>query len=328
MHSGAAASTLRPMKKLYWVTLAAVVCGCSSVPPRLSHSVVQSPVMDKEMAYAVWAPIDLDATERLPLVVFLHGGGDSEESFDEFEIGQHLDQELAAGRIPRTVIVLPRGEFGFWENWKDGSRRYRDWVIQEVVPAVQKKYHTLECPEACHVAGVSMGGHGTMRFAYHHPDLFASAAALSAPQLSVEGVQEFADTWWVSLFVAVDRIWGDVSDAETVAAENVYVQWQKQEDLKGVRLLIAWAEDDRDGIIESNKAFHQHLVDQKIEHEAFEFAGNHGWRSWTPVIDQVLRFAVWGASDAEPPAVEPVPATATATSATSASIDTLRSGRR
>ena len=284
-----------------WIPLLLLAIGCKSTPPRLAHTQVESPVLDKEMAYAVWAPLDLAPDEQLPLVVFLHGGGDSEESFDEFEVGQHLDAELAAGRIPRAVIVLPRGELGFWENWKDGSRRYRDWVMQEVMPAVQKTYHTRPCPEHCHVAGASMGGHGTMRFAFLHADVFSSASALSAPQLDVEGIQEFTDSFWMSLFVPVERIWGDVSDTEMVAAENVYEQWNAQTDLKGVRLLIAWAKDDREGIILSNKKLHATLEARGIEHVAFEFPGNHGWKSWTPVIDKVLRFAIWGRTDAAGP---------------------------
>ena len=287
------------MRILFFVAL--VASACSSAPPRLVHMEVPSPVMDKEMAYAVWAPVDLKDTEQLPLIVFLHGGGDSEESFDKFEVGQHLDAQLAAGRIPRAVIVVPRGELGFWENWKDGSRNYRDWVIKEVIPTVQKAYHTQPCPTGCHVAGVSMGGHGTMRFAYLRPDLFSSASALSAPQLDVKGVQEFTDSFWMSLFVPVERIWGDTQNTEEVASNNVYEQWQTQKDLNGIRLLIAWAEDDRDGIIMSNKKFHQTLKDRGIEHEAFEFEGNHSWRSWTPIIDKVMRFAIWGASSAQGP---------------------------
>ena len=288
--------------RTYWSTLFVLAGACSSAPPRLVHTPIQSTVMNQEMAYAVWAPVDLAPDERLPLLVFLHGGGDSEESFDDFEVGQHLDAELAAGRIPRAVVVVPRGQMGFWENWNDGSHFYRDWVIKEVIPAVQKTYHTADCPTDCHVAGASMGGHGTMRFAYHHPDLFDSASALSAPQLDVRGVQEFMDSFWIKLFVPVERVWGDIEDSERVAKENVYVQWKTQEDLKGVRLLIAWAAEDREGIIMSNKKLHQHLQDRGIEHVAFEFPGNHGWRSWTPVIDQVLRFAVWGRVDAQGPA--------------------------
>ncbi len=284
-----------------WILLVLSAIGCKSTPPRLVHTPIKSPVLDKDMAYAVWAPLDLADDEHLPLLVFLHGGGDNERSFDEFEVGQHLDAELAAGRIPRAVIVVPRGELGFWENWKDGSRRYRDWVLREVMPEVQKAYHTRPCPEDCHVAGASMGGHGTMRFAFFHADTFSSASALSAPQLDVKGIQEFTDSFWMSLFVPVERIWGDVSQTEVVAAENVYEQWQSQADLKGVRLLIAWAEDDREGIILSNKKLHATLDQRNIEHVAFEFPGNHGWRSWTPVIDQVLRFAIWGAADATGP---------------------------
>lgn len=290
--------------KLGWIAAAlplTLAVGCASTP-RLTHTQVNSPAMSKRMAYAVWAPQDLRPDEKLPLVVFLHGGGDSEESFDEHEVGQHLDAKLAAGEIPRVVMVVPRGELGFWENWYDKSNHYRDWVMNEVVPAVQARYGTLPCPDNCHVAGVSMGGHGAMRFGYYHPDKFASVTALSAPHFDPEQILDLGDTWYITLFIPVDRIWGPTDDVEQVKKDNVFVQWTKPDDLRGIRLMIGYADDDRGGIPESNLKLSKHLGEHGIAHEKIVFPGNHSWKTWTPVIDKMLRFAVWGGISATGPA--------------------------
>ncbi len=287
-----------------WVSclLALVGAACSSgAPARLVRHEVPSAAVPKLMAYEVWAPLDHGPDERLPLVVFLHGGGDSENSFDQHGVGQHLDEALAAGRIPRAVIVTPRGEFGFWENWADGSHRYRDWVVGEVMPAVEATYRTLPCPEHCHVAGVSMGGHGTLRFARFHPDRFASAAALSAPILSTAAVLEFTGRWFVKLFVPVEAIWGPTDDRAAIERDDLFLQWKSQSDLRGLRLMVAVAEEDRAEIVLTNREFHDHLQSHDIDHAYLEFPGGHKWVSWTPVIERVLRFAVWGQMEATGP---------------------------
>ena len=274
-------------------------CGSKHVH-RLIHTDVPSAALASESAYEVWTPPDWSPEERLPLMVFLHGGGDDEDIFDRARVGQHLDEQVRQGNIPRTVVVVPRGDLGFWENWYDGSRNYRDWVVKEVIPAVQVEYRTLPCPSGCHVGGVSMGGHGTLRFAWFHPEVFASASSLSGPILSTEAVLEFTGRWFVKLFVPVERIWGPTEDRARIESEDLFRQWTRPEDLDGVRLMLAVAKRDRGEIIETNRAFHRHLIEHDIEHAYLEFEGEHKWTSWTPVLDRVLRFAVWGSMDADP----------------------------
>jgi len=243
------------------------------------------------MEYAVWAPQDLKAAERLPIVIFLHGGGDEADCFDEAGLGQYLDQALSEGRIPRTIIVVPQGNHGFWENWKDGSYGYRDWALREVLPQVQKRYNTLPCPDGCHIMGISMGGHGVLRFALLEPELFRSATAISAPILDTEAVLNFQDNFWWGWFIPVERIWG-VPDRAAIEKEDLYLRWRQPKDLKGIRLFISWGDDDREGIQFTNRRFAKHLQQQGIDHNAFEYKGGHNWKAWTPVIERALRTQV------------------------------------
>ncbi len=273
-----------------------LVAGCTT-PERLSYEEIDSAAVGRKMGYAVWAPADLRPDERLPLLVFLHGAADDETCFDDAQVGEYLDRALAKGEIPRAVIAVPDGEMGFWENWFDGTRSYRDWVIDEVMPDVERRFHTLRCPEGCHVAGASMGGHGALRFALFRPDLFSSVATLSGLILSTDDVLRLSDDWFTRLFIPIERIWGPTNRAR-VESEDPFLRWMTQEDLKGLRLMVAWAEGDQGQILDSNRAFHSHLVAQRIEHDFVVFQGRHNWTSWTPTLKRVLRFAVWGSMDA------------------------------
>jgi len=268
-------------------TLAAA--GCASGPPRLTYQSLPSASAGGELPYAVYAPRDLGPEERLPLVVFLHGGGDGADCFDEADVGQYLDAQLLAGTIPRVVIVVPDGGRGFWENWQDGSYAYRDAVVRELVPAVRARYHTLDCPEDCHVMGVSMGGYGALRFALLEPASFASVSALSAPIFDTQRMLEMRDSFWFRMAVPVDRIWGEDPPLSQVQQDDLFLRWRSQEDLRGLQLLLAWGSDDRDGIIASNRKFDAHLTAHAIDHIGVEFQGPHKWTAWTPVIARALR---------------------------------------
>ena len=234
------------------------------------------------------------------MLVFLHGSFDDEGCFDEAEVGQSLDRALSAGEIPRAVVVVPDGRAGFWENWHDGSVRYRDWVIQEVIPSVQTEFNTRPCPEGCHIAGASTGGLGALRFALFAPEIFSTVSSLSGLTLDADGLRHFTDSWVGRYVIPSKRIWGPLNE-EMLARNDLFARWQSQADLRGLRLMVAWAEEDKPPITETNELFRQHLLERRIEHDHFIFPGQHSWAAWRPVIDQILRFAVWGSIDAEPP---------------------------
>jgi len=274
----------------FLILLIATAIGCgASGPRRLSYAYLESPAMGTEMEYSVYTPPGFREDERLPLVMFLHGGGDDPSSFDSAGIGQALDAAIALEEVPRAVIVLPQGNLGFWANWYDGSARYEDWVLDDLMPRVVRDYHTQSCPEGCHLMGVSMGGAGTLRFILNRPGLFASATIISGPILDTEQMVRFVRNPLFVPVIPVGRIWGPATRLDRIRRDDPYLRWQRQSDLAGTRLMVAWARGDRAQIIETSARFHRHLVEHGIEHESLIFEGNHSWVSWTPVIQEALR---------------------------------------
>ena len=267
---------------------------CSSFERRLEYASVESAAMGREMRYAAYTPPDFSADERLPLVVFLHGGGDDETCFDRAGVGQTIDLALARDHAPRCVVVVPDGELGFWENWQDGSHRYRDWVMQDLLPHVRERYHTRADRDGTHVMGISMGGHGTLRFARYEHETFSSAAAISAPIMDAQHLIEFTSSFFVRLFVPVERIWGATDDLDKVRQDDLFELWQQQQDLRDVRVLFTPGSQDRLGIQLGNRQFHEHLERRGIAHEYFVYYGRHKWVDWRPLFPELLRWLVDG----------------------------------
>ena len=266
-----------------------VLCTCSSAELRLRYSTLESPAMGRPMEFAIYQPADWTPDERLPLVIFLHGGGDGVDCFDRADVGQALDAWLAERRIPRSIIAVAEGELGFWENWADGSRMYRDWVLRDLLPHVRECYRTLGCPDGCHLVGISMGGYGALRFALLEPGAFASVTAISAPILDTDAMLGVANSRLLRIVVPVGRIWGSGDDRTGVERDDLYLRWARPDDLGGLRLMIAWGEGDRRRVRESNERFRAHLEERGVPHVAYVFPGGHTWSAWRPALEQVLR---------------------------------------
>lgn len=281
-----------------------LVLGCNRFDRRLEYVPTESRTMNARLSYSVYTPPGFRADERLPLVLFLHGGGDDPAVFDRHGLSPVLDDLIARGEVPRAVIFFPQGDNGFWMNWADGTRHYEDWILDELMPEVAERYHTAACPEECHVMGVSMGAHGAIRFALHRPELFATVSALSGPIFDSEQMTDFTQNRLYNIMIPTHRIFGE-PDPATLAREDVFLRWEDPRDLS-LSLFLAWGTRDRGGLKNLNVRFSRHLRENDVPHHAEEFEGNHSWVSWTPIIMRALRYQVAGEPIAETEEIEVV----------------------
>lgn len=256
-----------------------------SAPSRANHGLV--------LEHAVYTPPGFSPNEELPLVVFLHGGGDWEGSFDQHGVTRRLDRAIAEGDAPRAVILLPDGELGFWQDWYDDSHRYRSWVVHELIPRIQARYHTRDCPQGCHVMGVSMGSIGALSFAHHHPDVFRTVTAISGPVMDTEGMLSFLQDRLLAILIPMHRIFGP-PERDRVERDDLYLRWTSPEATGMEKIFLAWGSRDRGPVIEGSEAFHEHLAEHAIPHRAYVYEGGHGWAGWGPVIEEALRVQVAG----------------------------------
>jgi enterochelin esterase-like enzyme len=158
------------------------LAACATSKPRvLDYASVETGAPYGEMQYGIYLPPHWQAGEHLPLILFLHGNGGSQFSLEDHKLNTHLDQLISSGKVPRAIFLMPNSDNGFWGNWHDGSHHYRQWILERVLPTVQKEYNTLGCPENCHLVGISMDGFGVLHFAYYARTLFSSVSSTSAP---------------------------------------------------------------------------------------------------------------------------------------------------
>lgn len=120
--------------------------------------------------YVVWVPPTYDGKTPAPLVLFLHGSGETKGGKKEPKdvgIGAHLPHRRD---VPMTaVVVIPQSEKRTWKaDSEDGKRAVA------ILDSVAKQYKTD--PDRTYLTGLSMGGFGTWSLAAAHPDRWAAIA--------------------------------------------------------------------------------------------------------------------------------------------------------
>lgn len=165
------------MKRLFWLTLLVIIFPASGFCGRVDTIKVYSEAMHKDIPCVVIVP-DLygKLQASYPVVYLLHGYS-----------GDYLDW---ISRVPslrdavdefHLIIVCPDGGFSSWyfDSPVDSTMRYETFVSGELVPAIDKRYHTIGDKGHRGICGLSMGGHGALYLAIRHPDLFGAAVSIS-----------------------------------------------------------------------------------------------------------------------------------------------------
>ena len=146
---------------------------CNSLPSRSVHRPVR---------YCIMLPpgFDADKARHFPILYLLHGLGDNEQFFihsGEWNLVENLREK---GELKDFLIATPEGGASFYINAKDGKERYEDFLVQEFLPFIEKRYRASLGRANRAISGISMGGYGALHLAFRHPELFSAVSAHSA----------------------------------------------------------------------------------------------------------------------------------------------------
>lgn len=267
---------------------------------RLSYVTLDSAAEGHPMTYGVYEPPGWDHVTPLPLVVFLHGGGDDERAWDEHPVvTRRLDAAIRDGWLPPFLAVVPNGEKSFWRNWGDGSHHFEDWVMDEVIPDVRARMPVIADRDHTHLMGISMGGMGTTYIGLANLDAFRSLTVLSAPLYDGEQTKKLLSSPMIEHFAPVSRIFADL-DADALAAHNCYARTSTADALGETRLWVGAGTVDLPGIGRSTRAFHDHLAAVGLPHTWQSFPGGHQWSAWSSAFPVALCHAMLGDTCAPP----------------------------
>ena len=255
---------------------------------------MESKILGKEVRYTVYLPFDYETSERYyPIVYLLHGYTDNDMGWIQFgEVNMLADDAIAEHEIPPMILVMPDAGVSWYINNYDGSINYEDFFIQEFMPSIESKYRIRKEKRYRGVAGLSMGGFGTLVYALRHTELFAACAAFSPAIYPKEVFTTIPQQWW-------EPAWGEVYGHNLEGKSRITDNYLKYnplefipkaniEKLRSVRIYIDIGDDDH--LYKGSDRLHSLLRDLKIPHEYRVRDGRHSWTYWRSGIIDGLKF--------------------------------------
>jgi predicted peptidase len=124
-----------------------------------------------KIPYVVFVPHDYDGTKAMPVILFLHGAGETKGRGGEpvkVGIGPAIKKQE---KTFAAITVIPQSQKGGWKaDSAEGKRALA--ILDEVA----KSYKTD--PDRVYLTGLSMGGFGTWSIAAAHPERWAAIAPI------------------------------------------------------------------------------------------------------------------------------------------------------
>lgn len=277
------------MKSLYAFLLLLFVFNIQAQTGKVHDNLsMKSEILKMERKFAIYLPPDYATSERsYPVMYLLHGAGDDQTGWVQFgEVLRITDDAIKNGSATPMIIVMPdanTGQRGYFNN-PDNSWRYEDFFFEELMPFVEQKYRIKKEKRFRAIAGLSMGGGGSFMYAMHRPDLFSSAAPLSAyvgplsfDQFKRQGAKQLEGLSEVE----VQTYFGRHNTVSLVNSADT-------EKLKSVRWFIDCGDDDF--LYEGNSLTHIAMRKKEIPHEYRVREGGHTWTYWRESLPVVLQF--------------------------------------
>src|SRR6476659_3505669 len=94
---------------------------------------------------------------RYPVIYLLHGWN---SHYDAWLSRTALAQYAAEHQL---IIITPEGNNGW------STDKYESYIVQELIPDVDKRLRTIAERRGRAIAGCSMGGYGAVKFGLKHP---------------------------------------------------------------------------------------------------------------------------------------------------------------
>lgn len=254
---------------------------------------LDSKILGAKVRYTIYLPFDYDTSNRFyPVVYLLHGYTDNDMGWIQFgEANLIADETIAKREIPAMIIVMPDAGVSWYINNYNSSVRFEDFFFSEFMPQIEARYRIRAEKSYRGVAGLSMGGFGTLVYLMRHPDQFAAGAALSAAVNTTEQIVAMDERGWARWPTTVyGPGTGEARLTEHLLSYNPIrmAETADAEKLKSVRIYLDCGDDDFLTI--GNAMLHVAFTKRQIPHEYRVRDGAHMWSYWRSGLADALKF--------------------------------------
>ena len=170
----------------------------------LDHHFYKSGIVGDERDYYVYTPPEYRSSKgNLPVLYLFHGFSDMANGWSIVgKANVIMDNLIAQKKVKPMIVVMTLG-YGVPDfvtkggNFRDPNRSvknftlFRQSVLEEVMPMVERDYRASKKQSDHAVAGLSMGGAETLLTGLNNPDKFAYVGAFSSGGLPADKPETF-----------------------------------------------------------------------------------------------------------------------------------------
>jgi len=227
----------------------------------IHHHFYKSAVVGDQRDYYVYTPpgYDVALKTKYPVLYLLHGFSDDASAWAAVGRANVILDNLIAQQKAKPMIVVMTLGYGAPEmlstphafNHDDLRERnlekFRESLLTEVLPRIEKDYRASKDPTSRAIAGLSMGGSESLFVGLTSADLFSWIGAFSAGGLGENLDQQFSE--------------------------------MKRKNVTRLKLLwVACGTEDR--LIEPNRKIREWLSAKGVTHTDIDTPGAHTWLVW------------------------------------------------
>ncbi len=232
--------------------------------------------------FAYILPNGYQQSTQYPVLYLLHGYSDTYLGWStRTKIAEYVHE------YP-VIVIMPDGENSWYVNEVgDPSARFEDYLVSELPHYVRQRFSVDTTRQA--IAGLSMGGNGSLVIAMRHPALYRFAGSLSGaitvPHWNSDSSSLAVQYLHASLVQAYGATPGSFWDAHDV----FYLFKNLAHRPAPYLYLVIGIQDEYRDFVSAHHQLIDSLRSKNIAYEYHETQGNHGWAFWDREIQPLLR---------------------------------------
>lgn len=217
---------------------------------------------------------------EFPVLYLLHGLSDDHTIWQR---RTSIERYVADKGI---AVVMPNGGRSFYTKMAHGPDYFK--FMTEELPFLMKSFfHISDKREDTFVAGLSMGGYGSLKLALSCPDKYAAAASLSGA-VNIANITSNIDFNIISED-ELRNIFGDYLSVKGTDNDLFHLAKQLKESGKDIPLLYQCCGTE-DFLYEDNLIFRNYAKELPLPLTYTEEPGIHDWYYWDKKIQDVLNW--------------------------------------
>ncbi len=284
---------LRKPAALLTFVIALFSASALSAQGRAECSVIKSQILSRPVRYCAFLPasFDKDKTRRYPVLYYLHGLGDNEQSLLNSGGWDLISELRSQGKVGDFIVLAPSAGHTFYINSENGKVRYEDFFMKEFMPQMEKKYRAEGTRATRGITGVSMGGYGSLRLGLKYPDEFAAVSA-QMPALITDLPNSISSEAPGSPGSLLGDVFGSPFSREYFTRNNVFyfARTDSAASLKRVSIYFNVGNNDDYGFEQGAQQLDRILKDRGIPHQFHIYPGRHSVEFVVRYFPEVIEF--------------------------------------